>query len=186
MERKLYKNELALWKEVTKEDIKINDYISEEMTQKKNSPIKKKTMIFKKKLNINIEKNDLVVEETAFKENKLQVNKRMKAKLVRGLIRPEATLDLHGYNRLEAEKTLKLFINTCINKEKRCILIVTGKRKTILGAKSVLRELVPSWLDSEKFSSLVLAHSYAIKKDGGDGARYILLRKKRLLNEKNC
>ena len=53
----------------------------------------------------------------------------MKAKLVRGLIRPEATLDLHGYNRLEAEKTLKLFINTCINKEKRCILIVTGKRK---------------------------------------------------------
>ena len=81
---------------------------------------------------------------------------------------------------------MKLFINTCINKEKRCILIVTGKRKTILGAKSILRELVPSWLDSEKFSSLVLAHSYAIKKDGGDGARYILLRKKRLLNEKNC
>ena len=27
----------------------------------------------------------------------------MKAKLVRGLIRPEVTLDLHGYNRLEAE-----------------------------------------------------------------------------------
>ena len=33
----------------------------------------------------------------------------MKAKLERGLIRPEATLDLHGYNRLEAEKTLKAF-----------------------------------------------------------------------------
>ena len=81
---------------------------------------------------------------------------------------------------------LKLFINTCINKEKRCILIVTGKRKTILGAKSILRELVPSWLNSEMFSSLVLAHNYAIKKDGGDGARYVLLRKKRLLNEKNC
>ena len=36
MERKLQKNELELWKEITKEDIKINDYISEEMTQKKN------------------------------------------------------------------------------------------------------------------------------------------------------
>ena len=35
MERKLHKKELDLWKEVTKEDIKINDYISEEMTQKK-------------------------------------------------------------------------------------------------------------------------------------------------------
>ena len=42
-------------------------------------------------------------------KKKLQVNKRMKAKLGRGLIRPEATLDLHGYNRLEAEKTLKGF-----------------------------------------------------------------------------
>ena len=27
----------------------------------------------------------------------------MKVKLERGLIRPEDTLDLHGYNRLEAE-----------------------------------------------------------------------------------
>ena len=93
------------------------------------------------------------------------------------------SLDLHGYNRVEAEKTLKVFINTCINQEKRCILIVTGKRNTTLGAKSILRELVPSWLDSEMLASLVLAHNYAIKKDGGDGARYVLLRKKRLLNE---
>ena len=54
----------------------------------------------------------------------------------------------------------------------------SNRKKKTLGAKSILRELVPSWLDSEKFSSLVLAHNYAIKKDGGDGARYILLRKK--------
>ena len=27
-------------------------------------------------------------------------------------------------------------------------------------------------------ASLVLAHNYAVKKDGGDGARYVLLRKK--------
>ena len=53
----------------------------------------------------------------------------MKAKFERGLIRPEAKLDLHGYNRLEAEKTLRYFINTCINQEKRCILVVTGKKE---------------------------------------------------------
>ena len=183
MERKLQKNELELWKEITKEDIKINDYISEEETQKKNIPIKKRNLNLKKNSDINEEKNDLVFEKTELKENNFQVNKRMKAKLGRGLIRPEATLDLHGYNRVEAEKALKVFINTCINQEKRCILIVTGKRNTTLGAKSILRELVPSWLDSEMLASLVLAHNYAIKKDGGDGARYVLLRKKRLLNE---
>ena len=181
MERKLQKNELELWKEITKEDIKINDYISEEETQKKICLLKKKFK-FKKNSDINEEKNDLVFEKTELKEDNFQVNKRMKAKLGRGLIRPEATLDLHGYNRVEAEKALKVFINT-INQEKRCILIVTGKRYTTLGAKSILRELVPSWLDSRMLASLVLAHNYAVKKDGGDGARYVLLRKKRLLNE---
>ena len=105
----------------------------------------------------------------------------MKSKFERGLIRPEAVLDLHGYNRVDAEKTFESFINTCINNEKRCILIITGKRKTSLGSKSILRELVPGWLDEKKYSSLVLGHCYAIQKDGGDGARYILLRKKRLV-----
>ena len=102
----------------------------------------------------------------------------MKLKFERGLIRPEATLDLHGYNRVEAKKILDNFIKACINQEKRCILVVTGKRKTVLGAKSILRELVPNWLDESYYSSLILAHSYAIQRDGGDGARYILLRKK--------
>ena len=42
MERKLYKKELDLWKEVTKEDIKINRYIQEDMTETKKDFIKKK------------------------------------------------------------------------------------------------------------------------------------------------
>ena len=77
MERKIQKNELALWKEITKEDIKINDYISEEMVQKKNISIKKRSVNLKKHSDLNKEKKDLFFEETVFKENKLQVNKRM-------------------------------------------------------------------------------------------------------------
>ncbi|RPH03829.1 MAG: hypothetical protein CBC53_007165 [Alphaproteobacteria bacterium TMED93] len=186
MNRKLYKKELALWKAVTKEDIKINRYIPEEMTEKKKDRIKEKPKPLNPNLNFNKKRNYLDGEKEVLTNDKLQVNKRMKSKLVRGLIRPEAILDLHGFNRLEAEKTLKTFINTCINQEKRCILIITGKKKTTLGSKSILRELIPNWLDEEKYASLVLAHSYAIQKDGGDGARYVLLRKKRLINEKNC
>ena len=186
MERKLYKKELALWKEVTKEDIKINTYTSEELTEDFESSIEKKPKALKKKIKVNKEIDYLNIKEQLFENNKLQVNKRMKSKFERGLIRPEATLDLHGFNRVEAEKTLRYFINTCINQEKRCILIITGKKKTTLGSKSILRELIPNWLNEEKYASLVLAHSYAIQKDGGDGARYVLLRKKRLINEKNC
>ena len=178
MERKLNKKELDLWKEVTKEDIKINNYISEDLIEKNGSILKKKT-----KLNNNPVISDKLKDEKL--ENKLlvnqqkpQVNKRMKAKFERGLIRPEAILDLHGYNRVEAKKTLEAFIKTCIYEEKRCILVVTGKRKSILGSKSILRELVPKWLNEKDYSPLILAHSYAIQRDGGDGARYILLRKK--------
>ena len=180
MERKLRKKELSLWKEVTKDDKKINNYIPEEMTVLLDGSTNKKSKKSEKPLNITNKKDFLEKELDSTKDNKLQVNKRMRLKFKRGLIRPEATLDLHGYNRNEAEKTLISFINTCINQEKRCILIVTGKRKTTLGSKSILRELVPNWLDEEKYSSLVLAHNFATKKDGGDGARYVLLRKKRL------
>ena len=34
MKTKLNKNELKLWKEVTKDDIKINNYLSEDMPRK--------------------------------------------------------------------------------------------------------------------------------------------------------
>ena len=105
MERKLYKKELALWKEVTKEDIKINKYTSEELTEDFKSSIEKRPKALKKKIKDKKEEDSLNIKEKLLENNKLQVNKRMKAKFERGLIRPEAKLDLHGYNRVEAEKT---------------------------------------------------------------------------------
>ncbi len=185
MKRKLYKKELDLWKEVTKDDIKINNYISENFTDTQSILTKKNSKSKKSNLEENNKEYNFELEKEKFNNNKLQVNKRMKSKFERGLIRPEAVLDLHGYNRIDGEKTFESFINTCINQQKRCILVITGKRKTTLGSKSILRELVPKWLEDKKYSSLVLAHSFAIKKDGGDGARYVLLRKKRLTDEKN-
>ena len=184
MNRKLYKNELKLWKEVTKDDIKINDYLSEKSLENNQNKVEKTHNIKKKESIINKKdtyKNKIKSENS--NHQKLQLNKRMKSKFERGLIRPEAFLDLHGYNRVDAEKTLEDFIKTCIYKEKRCILIVTGKKKSMLGSKSVLRELVPRWLNENKYFPLVLAHSFAIQKDGGDGARYVLLRKKDNNNE---
>ena len=183
MNRKLYKNELKLWKEVTKDDIKINDYLSEKSLENNQNKFEKTHNIKKEAIinDIDIYKNKIKRENS--NHQKLQVNKRMKSKFERGLIRPEAFLDLHGYNRVDAEKTLEDFIKTCIYKEKRCILIVTGKKISMLGSKSVLRELVPQWLNENKYFPLVLAHSFAIQRDGGDGARYVLLRKKDNNNE---
>ena len=84
MERKLYKNELDLWKEVTKEDIKINSYVSEDSTALKGRFAKKTSKALKKNLKTVKKKS----YETELIKSKLQVNKRMKVKLERGLIRP--------------------------------------------------------------------------------------------------
>ncbi len=178
MERKLDKKELDLWKEVTKKDIKINNYISEDMIEDNTKILKTSPTPSKESLHAYKAEKKELRKTNSVNQQKLQINKRMKSKFERGLIRPEASLDLHGYNRVEAQNALESFIKTCINEEKRCILVVTGKRKSFLGSKSILRELVPQWLNEKNYSRLVLAHCYAIQKDGGDGARYVLLRKK--------
>ena len=102
----------------------------------------------------------------------------MKLKLERGLIRPEIKLDLHGNTLLEAKKSLLPFIRSSINNNIRCILVITGKKKTLNGSKGLIRENLPLWLRENEFFNYILYHCYAIKKDGDDGARYILLRKK--------
>ena len=70
MERKLYKKELALWKEVTKEDIKINKYTSEELTEDFKSSIEKRPKALKKKIKVKKEEDSLNIKEKLFENNK--------------------------------------------------------------------------------------------------------------------
>ena len=169
--RKINKKELDLWKHVTKNDIKIGEY-TKEYTVNSSSKVKKIIV------NPNISKNKTEVKKTNFIEGDIQVNKRMKAKIERGQIRPERQLDLHGNSLTQAKSILFDFIKAGIKDNIRCILIITGKRKTINGSKGLIRENLPLWLKEKELSNLVLFHCYASKKDGDDGARYIFLRKK--------
>jgi len=117
------------------------------------------------------------IKRSLFKKD-YQINKRMKLKLERGLIRPEIKLDLHGKTLSEAKKSLSYFIKSSINNNIRCILVITGKKKTLNGSRGLIRENLPLWLKENELLHYILFHCYAIKKDGDDGARYILLRKK--------
>ena len=169
--RKIKKEELALWKKVTEHDKVIGKYASavEENGQKKKKILTSKT----KKDNLGIKE----IRSNSFKQD-FQINKRMKLKLERGLIRPEIKLDLHGKTLIEAKKLLTHFIKSSIDNNIRCILVITGKKKTLNGSKGLIRENLPLWLKEQELFNYILCHCYAIKKDGEDGARYILLRKK--------
>ena len=54
--------------------------------------------------------------------------------------------------------------------------MITGKGSE---GKGVLRRLVPLWLKTPPLSGLVLALSQARQADGGGGALYVMLRRKR-------
>ena len=170
--RKIKKEELELWKKVTEHDKIIGQYttsVEEKIIQQKPPPITSKM----NKDNSKVKD----IKRSLFKQD-YQINKRMKLKLERGLIRPEIKLDLHGKTLSEAKKSLSHFIKSSINNNIRCILVITGKKKTLNGSRGLIRENLPLWLKENELFNYILFHCYAIKKDGDDGARYILLRKK--------
>tara|TARA_B100000900_G_C20479648_1_gene674899 strand:+ start:212 stop:754 length:543 start_codon:yes stop_codon:yes gene_type:complete len=169
--RKLNKEELELWKLVTKNDKILGNYTKD---VEKNRIINKEQAIQEKQ-----KRNEILdTRKDTFLTKNIQINNRMKVKLERGIIRPETRLDLHGKTLMKAQQALISFIKASVESNIRCVLIITGKKKTVHGAKGLIRENLPKWLKDKELYNYVLFHCYATKKDGDDGARYILLRKK--------
>ena len=97
-------------------------------------------------------------------------------RLVQGQITIEARLDLHGLTAAQAERRLARFVDQAARTGVRCVLVITGKGSE---GKGVLRRLVPLWLKTPPLSGQILAISQARQVDGGDGALYVMLRRKR-------
>lgn len=103
-------------------------------------------------------------------------DRRTATKLKRGQIAIEAKLDLHGMTQGEAHEELRRFIAGSREAGRRCVLVVTG-----VGARGggVLRRSVPRWLAEPSLREAVLNVASAEQRHGGQGALYVLLRKKR-------
>ena len=87
----------------------------------------------------------------------------------------EGRLDLHGKTEQEAYDSFSSFIETQHARGKRMLLIVTGKGQD---GQSVLRFNLPRWCDVPPFAERVMAVRTAALHHGGDGAYYVLLRKR--------
>ena len=108
------------------------------------------------------------------------LDKRTFQKLLRGKLRIERTLDLHGYTAEEAKHQLNNFIHECYSRGSRCTLIITGKGvRGNLGVFGVLKRSVPEWLNSQHLRPMILAFIHARQDHGGTGALYVLLKRKR-------
>lgn len=93
--------------------------------------------------------------------------------LKNGLIRPEAKLDLHGFRLEEAGDALAQFIHESRENHLRLVLVIHGKGGRF-NEPPILKNHVNHWL---KQLPDVLAFHSAMRRDGGHGAVYVLLKR---------
>ena len=103
-------------------------------------------------------------------------------RLSRGLVQPDFTVDLHGHNLATAYDLLDRKLAQGISHEARLILLVTGKppsddRRPI--ARGAIRAAVGDWLAASRHAGAIAAVRAAHPRHGGQGALYIVLRRKR-------
>ena len=105
-------------------------------------------------------------------------DKRTAQRLKRGQLPIEARLDLHGLSQKEAHGRLDNFLARAQERGLRCVLVITGKGR-VSQEGGILRQMVPRWLNTPPSRGRVLTMSQAQPKDGGGGALYLLLRRRR-------
>ena len=107
------------------------------------------------------------------------VDKRTMDRLRRGQLPIEAEIDLHGHTQEEAHSALNAFIAGHAAAGRRCVRVITGKGSFRQGGGGVLKTAVPRWLNETPLQDSILAFTHARRDDGGEGALYVLLRRKR-------
>lgn len=104
---------------------------------------------------------------------------RTLARLKRGRIAPQATIDLHGMTQAAAHQVLSPFLAGAQAGGKRCVLVITGKGYGTGGTIGVLKAAVPRWLNEPPLAMRILGYCHAPAALGGEGALLILLRRLR-------
>jgi DNA-nicking Smr family endonuclease len=109
------------------------------------------------------------------------LERRLRQKLARGRVAPDAAIDLHGMRRQEASAALWEFLARAQIEGARLVLVVTGKGERAAYGEAtpgILRKSVPSWLRGAEYRAIVLGFEVASRPHGGAGALYVRLRRR--------
>ncbi len=105
------------------------------------------------------------------------IDRRTGDRFRRGELEIDGRIDLHGMTQAQAHNALAAFVHRAWNEGRRCVLVITGKGS--FGSLGVLRQATPRWLADPALRPMVLAIQPARPKDGGDGALYVLIKRRR-------
>ncbi|HUJ04215.1 MAG TPA: Smr/MutS family protein [Rhizomicrobium sp.] len=110
-------------------------------------------------------------------------------RLRKGILAPQASLDLHGLTEDAAHRALTRFLRDAAARKLRLVAIVTGKGKKSSAPdepfvmnyerRGVLKEMTPRWLSEPELARFIADVRPAHRKHGGEGALYVYLRKPR-------
>ena len=147
----------------------------------------------KTKTEIKVEKNNATAKRTTDPtKNKTDFNLtfgEINKELKRGKVKIDRRLDLHGYTLKEANDKFKDEVIKNYNKNKRCMLVITGKG--VLNKSNRKEEDTPklyygkiknsilNWIHDIEIKNLILTYQDAGIEHGGDGAIFIYLRKRK-------
>ena len=104
------------------------------------------------------------------------LDRRSAERMKKGEMVIDATLDLHGMTQDAAHGALSAFVGRAYESGRRCLLVITGKGKQGPG---ILRAQVPRWLNQSPLRERILGFSQARPQHGGDGALYVLVKRRR-------
>jgi DNA-nicking Smr family endonuclease len=117
------------------------------------------------------------------------LDQRKADRLRRGELEIDARLDLHGMTQDAAYASLGSFMQRAAAQNHRCVLVITGKGSPrqmddraagVMPVRAgILRSAVPRWLAEPNLRALIVAMHPAAPQHGGDGAFYVLLKRKR-------
>jgi DNA-nicking Smr family endonuclease len=105
----------------------------------------------------------------------VDLDRRSWLKLRRGSYPIDARIDLHGMTQAEAHTRLASFLAGAQARGNRCVLVITGRG---LRRGGTLREMTPRWLETGPNRGIVLSFAQARLHHGGEGALYVLLRRR--------
>ena len=133
-----------------------------------------------------ISKKDKKDWETFLSSNEKLPNKDLKSKKHSSI--KTRSIDLHGHTLDDANKVINDFIENCYKERVNKITVVTGKGLHSKNEKdpyvsrdlSILKYSVPEYIENNiELKKIILEITNAKIEDGGDGAFYIYLKRKK-------
>jgi DNA-nicking Smr family endonuclease len=111
------------------------------------------------------------------------LDSRWERDIRRGALAPDRSIDLHGHSLAAAHARLDRTLDEALAQGVRVLLVVTGKpRKPSedgARARGLIRAEIGHWLETGRHSDAIASVRTAHPRHGGDGAIYVILRRKR-------